>query len=78
MLVPLTGFLSLEGTSQRNGAELALREAAGSPKAASPAVEWNVSDTAPLSVTVYDAPSSATLGVSAGAEASRACSTWIM
>ncbi len=28
VLVPLTGFLSLEGTSQRNGAELALRDAA--------------------------------------------------
>jgi branched-chain amino acid transport system substrate-binding protein len=26
VLVPITGFLSLEGTSQRNGAELALRE----------------------------------------------------
>jgi branched-chain amino acid transport system substrate-binding protein len=41
VLVPLTGFLSLEGTSQRNGAELALREAAGSPT-----VVWEVSDTA--------------------------------
>jgi branched-chain amino acid transport system substrate-binding protein len=41
VLVPLTGFLSLEGTSQRNGAELALREATGSP-----AVAWDVSDTA--------------------------------
>lgn len=39
VLVPLTGFLSLEGTSQRNGAELALREA-GIP------VAWEVSDTA--------------------------------
>ena len=28
ILVPLTGFLSLEGTSQRNGAELALADAA--------------------------------------------------
>ena len=26
VLVPITGFLSLEGTSQRNGAELALRD----------------------------------------------------
>jgi branched-chain amino acid transport system substrate-binding protein len=41
VLVPLTGFLSLEGTSQRNGAELALREAA-----ADPAVSYSVSDTA--------------------------------
>ena len=41
VLVPLTGFLSLEGTSQRNGAELALREAA-----ADPAISYNVSDTA--------------------------------
>jgi branched-chain amino acid transport system substrate-binding protein len=41
VLVPLTGFLSLEGTSQRNGAELALREAA-----AEPAVSYRVSDTA--------------------------------
>ena len=40
VLVPLTGFLSLEGTSQRNGAELALREAAGA------GVHYNVSDTA--------------------------------
>jgi branched-chain amino acid transport system substrate-binding protein len=39
VLVPLTGFLSLEGTSQRNGAELALREA-GIP------IAWEVSDTA--------------------------------
>jgi len=38
VLVPLTGFLSLEGTSQRNGAELALRDAAG--------VRFEVSDTA--------------------------------
>ena len=27
MLVPVTGFLALEGTSQRNGAVLAIREA---------------------------------------------------
>ncbi|MEK9660396.1 MAG: ABC transporter substrate-binding protein, partial [Alphaproteobacteria bacterium] len=39
VLVPLTGFLSLEGTSQRNGAELALREAAIP-------IAWEVSDTA--------------------------------
>ncbi len=38
VLVPLTGFLSLEGTSQRNGAELALRDVAG--------VRYDVSDTA--------------------------------
>lgn len=38
VLVPLTGFLSLEGTSQRNGAELALRDAHG--------VHHEVSDTA--------------------------------
>ena len=41
VLVPLTGFLSLEGTSQRNGAELALREAGKDP-----AIAWEVSDTA--------------------------------
>lgn len=41
VLVPLTGFLSLEGTSQRNGAEMALREAKGDP-----AVTFAVSDTA--------------------------------
>ena len=40
VLVPLTGFLSLEGTSQRNGAELALREAADA------GVRYAVSDTA--------------------------------
>jgi branched-chain amino acid transport system substrate-binding protein len=40
VLVPLTGFLSLEGTSQRNGADLALREAAGA------GVRYDVSDTA--------------------------------
>jgi len=40
VLVPLTGFLSLEGTSQRNGADLALREAA------SDGVRYQVSDTA--------------------------------
>jgi branched-chain amino acid transport system substrate-binding protein len=38
VLVPLTGFLSLEGTSQRNGAELALRQ--------SEDVAFEVSDTA--------------------------------
>ncbi len=40
VLVPLTGFLSLEGTSQRNGAELALRDAADA------GVRYDVSDTA--------------------------------
>jgi branched-chain amino acid transport system substrate-binding protein len=40
VLVPLTGFLSLEGTSQRNGADLALREAADA------GVRYDVSDTA--------------------------------
>ena len=40
VLVPLTGFLSLEGTSQRNGADLALRDAANA------GVSYNVSDTA--------------------------------
>ncbi len=40
VLVPLTGFLSLEGTSQRNGADLALREAADA------GVRYTVSDTA--------------------------------
>lgn len=40
VLVPLTGFLSLEGTSQRNGAALALRDAADDE------VRYEVSDTA--------------------------------
>ena len=40
VLVPLTGYLSLEGTSPRNGAELALRDAAGE------GVRYDVSDTA--------------------------------
>ncbi len=40
VLVPLTGFLSLEGTSQRNGAVLALRGAANA------GVSYAVSDTA--------------------------------
>ncbi|NKB48792.1 MAG: ABC transporter substrate-binding protein [Alphaproteobacteria bacterium] len=40
VLVPLTGFLSLEGTSQRNGADLALREVADD------SVRYDVSDTA--------------------------------
>lgn len=40
VLVPLTGFLSLEGTSQRNGADLALREATDA------GVRYDVSDTA--------------------------------
>ncbi|MDH3738581.1 MAG: ABC transporter substrate-binding protein, partial [Alphaproteobacteria bacterium] len=40
VLVPLTGFLSLEGTSQRNGADLALRDAADA------GVSYDVSDTA--------------------------------
>ncbi len=41
VLVPLTGFLSLEGTSQRNGAEMALREASRSLD-----IAFDVSDTA--------------------------------
>jgi branched-chain amino acid transport system substrate-binding protein len=41
ILVPITGFLSLEGASQRNGALLAMRRA---PKGVSPFAE--VSDTA--------------------------------
>lgn len=41
VLVPLTGFLSLEGTSQRNGAVLAFKEAP-----ASRGVTFDVSDTA--------------------------------
>lgn len=41
VLVPLTGFLSLEGTSQRNGAELALRDAGQDL-----AVDYAISDTA--------------------------------
>jgi branched-chain amino acid transport system substrate-binding protein len=40
ILVPITGFLSLEGASQRNGAQLAMRRA---PKGVSPFAE--VSDT---------------------------------
>ncbi|MCP4246827.1 MAG: amino acid ABC transporter substrate-binding protein, partial [bacterium] len=40
ILVPLTGFLSLEGTSQRNGAELALADAA-----AKSALAYDISDT---------------------------------
>ena len=40
VLVPLTGFLSLEGTSQRNGADLALRDAADA------GVRYQVTDTA--------------------------------
>ncbi len=40
ILVPLTGFLSLEGTSQRNGATLALADAA-----ADLGVEHDISDT---------------------------------
>lgn len=40
VLVPLTGFVALEGTSQRNGALLAAREASG------PAIQPDVLDTA--------------------------------
>lgn len=36
ILVPVTGFLSLEGTSQRNGALLALADPPGDPSAALP------------------------------------------
>ena len=41
VLVPLTGFLSLEGTSQRNGAELALMDAGGEL-----GVTYEIADTA--------------------------------
>src|SRR5258708_11035054 len=40
VLVPLTGFLSLEGTSQRNGAVLALKQP---PAGVTPS--WEVADT---------------------------------
>ena len=40
ILVPLTGFLSLEGTSQRNGAELALADAATKL-----GIDYDISDT---------------------------------
>lgn len=51
VLVPLTGFLSLEGTSQRNGAALALEEAA----ARGLDVEFEVSDTATAPETATNA-----------------------
>ena len=51
VLVPLTGFLSLEGTSQRNGAALALEEAA----ARGLAIEFHVSDTATAPETAVNA-----------------------
>ncbi len=51
VLVPLTGFLSLEGTSQRNGAALALEEAA----ARGLAIEFDVSDTATAPETAVNA-----------------------
>ena len=40
ILVPITGFLSLEGTAQRNGAILALDEAPSNLK-----IKYEVSDT---------------------------------
>ena len=50
VLAPVTGFLALEGTSQRNGAVLALEEAG---KAAS--LVWDVSDTATAPETAVNA-----------------------
>lgn len=46
VLVPITGFLSLEGTSQRNGAELALRDSG---------VAFDVDDTATAPETAVNA-----------------------
>ena len=46
VLVPITGFLSLEGTSQRNGAELALRDSG---------VAFDVGDTATAPETAVNA-----------------------
>ena len=46
VLVPITGFLSLEGTSQRNGAELALRDSG---------VSFDVDDTATAPETAVNA-----------------------
>jgi branched-chain amino acid transport system substrate-binding protein len=46
VLVPITGFLSLEGTSQRNGAELALRDSG---------VAFDVDDTATSPETAVNA-----------------------
>ncbi|MEK9833395.1 MAG: ABC transporter substrate-binding protein [Rhodospirillaceae bacterium] len=46
VLVPITGFLSLEGTSQRNGAELALRDSG---------VAFDVDDTATAPETAINA-----------------------
>lgn len=43
VLVPLTGFLSLEGTSQRNGALLALKEAPAGLVAASEVIDTGTS-----------------------------------
>ncbi len=51
VLVPLTGFLSLEGTSQRNGATLALEEAT----ARGLDVAFDVSDTATAPETAINA-----------------------
>lgn len=39
ILVPITGFLALEGTSQRNGALLALKEARLEPPVAGPVID---------------------------------------
>jgi branched-chain amino acid transport system substrate-binding protein len=43
VLVPVTGFLSLEGTSQRNGALLAIRNAPGSVKINAPVTDTGAS-----------------------------------
>lgn len=43
ILVPVTGFLSLEGTSQRNGALLAVKNAPAGLKIASPVTDTGVS-----------------------------------
>ncbi|MGE0254223.1 MAG: ABC transporter substrate-binding protein [Alphaproteobacteria bacterium] len=50
VLAPVTGFLALEGTSQRNGAVLALEEAGRSAGLA-----WEVSDTATAPETAVNA-----------------------
>ena len=43
VLVPITGFLSLEGTSQRNGAVLAIRNAPAGVKVVSEVTDTGVS-----------------------------------
>jgi len=51
ILVPITGFLSLEGTSQRNGAVMALEEAA----AGGADIAWSVTDTGTAPETAVNA-----------------------